>query len=711
MDARAKTVRDILHSGDQYLVPFFQRHYSWEKKHWQRLLDDVLDLLDDASSQHFLGPLVCTPFRPVPGEITPYQLIDGQQRLTTLCLALAALRDVARRCQEAELGDEIAEDYLTNKRRQGSQRFKVVPRTGDREVFFDIMEGRRLKPGPRKGISECFRFFAKALDGFVEEYPPADLRRVFLALTGRLSIVAVTIDGENPYEIFESLNSTGLPLEESDLIRNYLFMQVPLDTQDAFQREHWQPFETQFEATAQDEALSVTAFFRNYLMRTGVYSKNRATFMGFKEQNRRRGLAPIDQVEDLQRFARCEIWLRRPHTHDRPSVRGALERLDLLDITTAYPLLFVLLDKLADEALNEDTLLGSLQDIASFVLRRTVCGESTRAYNRWFPDAINSIGANVRDDLRKYWLEKGWPDDRAFLARLQDFDLYRREPRKGRLILESLEESIGHKEVVDFRGLSIEHVMPQTIGDDAHGKAWKDALGDDWRRAHQRWLHTLANLTLTGYNPELANRPFEQKRIDYSQSNLLLNRELASFTVWNERSLAKRGQELARRVASLWPRPPGGPEYKAIADAGVDEGAGSGRGRVLHGGLVVSLRWTELGLDRPTETLQEDSSAQTMSKFVSRLIEHFGPTLIAKLQSFRLGRGPLISAQPRVDFVNPRSGEVYGHAPIQGTSFAVLTHSGTKEKVRDLRRLVDFLELPAGFVEIGQTGMENDAEL
>ena len=715
MDARAKTVRDILLAGDQYLVPFFQRYYSWEKKHWQRLFDDVMDLLDDDSSQHFLGPLVCTPFRPVPGEVTPYQLIDGQERLATLSLAFAALRDVARSHHQADLADEIAEDYLTNKRRKGIQRFKVVPRTGDREVFFDIIDERQRKTAVRGGITACFEFYRKAWDRFATEHSPDALRRLFVALTARLSLVAVTIEGENPYEIFESLNSTGLPLEESDLIRNYLFMQVPLENQDAFQDEHWQPFEGQFEASAEDDALSMTGFFRNYLMRTGVYSKNRATFVGFKEQNRKRGLAPVEQVNELQRFARCELWLQRPHTCDRPHVRRALQRVALLDVTTAYPLLFVLLDRFAADTLSEDELIGCLEDFVSFVLRRTICGESTRGYGRWFADAINSASDNARDGLRDYWLQKGWPDDRTFSVRLQDFDLYRRERRKCRLILESLEESFGHKEAVDLRGLSIEHILPQTIGDDDHGTAWKRALGDDWKRIHQRWLHTLPNLTLTGYNPELANRPFEEKRADYSRSNVSLNRELASVDVWNEPSLVKRGEALGIRVASRWPRPTDGPEYKPVVEITSDEGdlvepPQSGRGRSSQGGLSVTLRWTEVGVDRPTETLQERTSARTMSEFLGRLVQHFGPALVSKLESFRLARGPLISTQPRKDFVNPRSGEVYGNLRIQGTPFAVITHSSTKEKVRDLRRLVDTLELPAGFVEIGQTGVESESE-
>jgi uncharacterized protein with ParB-like and HNH nuclease domain len=142
MDARAKTVREILHSSDQYIIPFFQRHYSWQRKHWSRLLDDIESLLEtDEQSQHFMGPLVCTPNKHVPAEVSSYQLIDGQQRLTTITLALAALRDIAQSQKLDDLAAEITEDYLVHKRKQGFDRFKVMPRLGDREALMAIAEG------------------------------------------------------------------------------------------------------------------------------------------------------------------------------------------------------------------------------------------------------------------------------------------------------------------------------------------------------------------------------------------------------------------------------------------------------------------------------------------------------------------------------------------------------------------------------------------
>ena len=162
MEAHVKTVREILHSGDQFLVPFFQRHYSWRKEDWQRLLNDIIALTEDSDdTKHFLGPLVCTPFHPVPGEVISYQLIDGQQRLATLSIALAALRDVAKLNSLESLGDEILEDYLIHRRAQGLKRFKVLPKLGDRRNYESIIEGNPAGTTMTTGLLGAYSFFKR----------------------------------------------------------------------------------------------------------------------------------------------------------------------------------------------------------------------------------------------------------------------------------------------------------------------------------------------------------------------------------------------------------------------------------------------------------------------------------------------------------------------------------------------------------------------
>ncbi len=713
MEAHVKTAREILHSGDQFLVPFFQRHYSWRKENWQRLLDDIVALTEESDeTKHFLGPLVCTPFHPVPGEVTPYQLIDGQQRLATLTIALAALRDIAKLNALEPLADEILEDYLIHRRRQGVQRFKVVPRLGDRSDYESIIEGSPAGTTMTTGLLGGYSFFKREWKRLVGADGEAAIKRFLIACTARLSLVTITVGGENPYEIFESLNSTGLPLEESDLIRNFLFMQVPLEEQDRFQSKRWEAFEKRFDGVGGYEKLSPTLFYRSYLMREGNYCRNKAAYVEFKKQSLARGLTPTAQVEELQRFARFELWLRRPLTCDAGEFREAFSRIQALDITTAHPLLLHLLQRHEENRLGRAELLGCFNDLASFVIRRSVCGDSTRGYGKMFPEAIKAIRQHVREDLAEFLLEKGWPDDAAFIPQLVEFPIYKRERNKCRLLLEVLEREQGHKEEVNLKKVSVEHVLPQVIGgDDNDGESWQRMLGPNWKALHEKWLHTLGNLTLTGYNPELGNGSFADKKSAFAESNVSLNQHFAGLAQWSDQEIRQRGLELARIVARVWPRPAGGPSYIAptptptepeelLAPSEAVAGEGERRGRSK---LLIRVRWSKLGRALPDEDICEKKATKTMAVFLSKLILAFGEPMAERLTRVGVSRGYPLSNNPAVDFLNPAQGEPYNHQPVPGTDLYVFTNLSNQEKRDDLRSLVRFLEFPPDGVEVSLT--------
>ena len=567
MDAKARTVSEILHEAAQYQVPLFQRSYSWHKNHWQRLNDDVMALVDDPTRQvHFLGPLVCTMGKSVPGTLPVYQLIDGQQRLTTLTVALAALRDVARDRGLTDLAEEITEDYLIHKRKQDLERFKVLPRTGDREALKAIVEADDLAPFAQLRLVHAWRFFRRQIQHRARKNPGAELQNLFDTLIRRLSLVVVSIDGENPYEIFESLNATGLPLAESDLIRNHVFMQIPIAEQDAFERTHWQPLERHFVSWGESRPAVMTGFYRDYLMRDGQYSREKSTFVGFKDQQKARGLDAKAQAEELQHYAPLAVHIRKPQACPSPLISRRLYEVVLTDIGTANAFVLHLLDLHSRGQLSEMDLSTCLSDLVSFVLRRTVCGESTRAYNRWFVEAIGAAGGKPVENLRRYWLERGWPDDTALTRALSEFQIYKREPRKARMVLEALELSVRHKEQVDFANLTVEHVMPQSITDDAAGQAWKTALGENWNELHERYLHVLGNLTLTGYNPELGKMAFSNKQTVYKDSHVDLNRHFCDLVAWDSKAIEKRTTALAAQLCQVWSRPKSDQPYTSGED-------------------------------------------------------------------------------------------------------------------------------------------------
>ena len=568
MQAQPKTIRDILHTGDQYIIPLFQRFYSWEKTHWEKLRMDIWALMEDgAKPVHFLGPLVCTLPPRLPGNSSAFQLIDGQQRITTLTILLSAIRDVARSRRLSDFAEEVTEDFLLFKRKQGSERYKVLPRLGDREVSTAMIEGHDMAAFADSRVYEAWKYFHRHVQHLSREDTDKQLRKLLDVIATRLNLVAVLIDGENPYEIFESLNSTGLPLKESDLIRNFVFMAIPLAKQWEFNDQHWKAFEEMFDATDADEAVEMTPFYRDYLMRNGRYSKEDATFVDFKNAHEEVVQQPEALVVELKRYARLDLMLRRPGSVKDQVLRRILRQVQAMEITTAYPLLLNLLARNDRGELSKEDLCGCLSDLVSFVLRRSICGESTRTYGKWFVEAITMIRSNPRADLQAYWLVRRWPDDAAVRERLPGFELYRRESTKARMILEGLEESFGHRERVDLSKLTIEHVMPQTITNNKNGKAWKEMLGEEWEQIQAALLHALGNLTLTGYNNELSNSPFETKRVELANSHLDLNADIASLPKWDAEAIRKRSVALTERVLTLWPRPASSVAYAASAEA------------------------------------------------------------------------------------------------------------------------------------------------
>ncbi|MEL7499014.1 MAG: DUF4268 domain-containing protein [Planctomycetota bacterium] len=554
MEANVHTAREILHSTNQFLVPFFQRFYSWRREHWETLQSDIWQLLESESQdRHFLGPVVCHSTNSVPVEVPAFQLIDGQQRLTTLTMVLAALRDVAKAKGFTKLATRIHEECLVHRHEDDLKRYKVVPRIGDREALIAIVDEQPKDEFRKLGITRCWKYFRNFITRLATSSNGEELlKRLYAVVSAQLSFVVITITNENPYEIFESLNSTGLELEESDLIRNYIFMKVDLDKQEKFFNQYWQPFETKFDETDEFPEIGRTVFYRAYLMKNGRYVNKGATFVDFKSRFDSKEETPESQVNDLNQILDLYSTIVRPTSAKDKDLSNILSEIDSLDISTAYPLVLNLLERNANGQLSKDDLTLCLNDLCSFVIRRAICEESTRSYGKIFSDAIGAIKEDPTEDLRKYWASKRWPDDKTFGERLQSFSIYRREPQKLFLILQRLEQKLNPKETINPDELTIEHVMPQTINNSKNGKKWKEMLGEEWGDIQEEWLDTIGNLTLTGYNSGLGNRPFEEKRDELAKSNLALNRTISKCDQWTPAEMAQRAKKIGQQIIELW---------------------------------------------------------------------------------------------------------------------------------------------------------------
>ncbi|MCA1594759.1 MAG: DUF262 domain-containing protein [Acidobacteria bacterium] len=286
MKASDATLQTTLNTAYQYVIPVFQRYYSWKEKDWQQLWNDVVELLEPENKDrnHFMGALVLVPGENMPKQVPTYYVIDGQQRLVTLSVFLCALRVLATKAGTTQIVQEITDSYLLHPHRQGFQRFRVYPRQRDRDAYLHAV----LQDGvPQAGITGALEFFINRIEEAIAE--GVSLFDLYNAITSRLDFVHITLKGENPYGIFKSLNSTGVELSEADLIRNFFFMGVPTAEQDDFDDTLWAPLENKFSMDGGGlDGTLFSEFLRHFLMSDGQYVSPKSTFQEFEATYRDR---------------------------------------------------------------------------------------------------------------------------------------------------------------------------------------------------------------------------------------------------------------------------------------------------------------------------------------------------------------------------------------------------------------------------------------
>ncbi|MGC2222963.1 MAG: DUF262 domain-containing protein [Methylocella sp.] len=538
-----QTLGKILYSPSQYVIPVFQRNYRWETPQWAKLWDSLIEIQrPDKRGNHFMGFLVFVPGVAQPGQHTRFHMIDGQQRLATSSILLTALCNIARHKNQSELADEIHDDYLVHVRKKGDQHYRLLPKARDHDSYVSILTGTGEPTGR---MADALSYFEEKLSNLAADSPER-LRGIFHTLCQRLEFMCATLEAENAYNIFKSLNSTGVPLGPSDLIRNFVFMHVAPDDQDEFDQELWGPLEGRFareNGTLDEERFS--KFFRDYLMSGGRYVPPKDTFPNFESRYEATEFSPQELARALTVSSRHYAVISGQAADESERVTQGLAGLNTLDSSTTYSLLLALFEKRASGSIDSEQLAQATEMLRGFILRRFVCGESSRGYGQMFVRALGGDEGNPIKTLETYLLDRGWPDDHQFEAAFVEFPLYQRG--YTREILETLERARGHKEPADLQAAQVEHVLPQTLSD-----AWHEALGSDAERIHADWLHRPGNLTLSAYNQELWNHPFETKRERYATSNVVLTRELAGYDHWREAEIRERGRLLATEAAQIW---------------------------------------------------------------------------------------------------------------------------------------------------------------
>lgn len=541
MHASETKLRQLIEGQKQYVVPLFQRPYSWSEKQWKAMWNDVVEQSrHDDGRPHFFGSIVTAPARSVPQGVGKYLLIDGQQRITSAQLLLAAIRDAAKRFGNDKLHDRINGQYLANAYEEGDEQLKLLPTQDDRAAFRAVMRKETI-PGGRLG--GCYRFFQSRVD----RVDPDKLEAIHTAVVDRLSLVSITCDDQdNPHLIFESLNAKGEKLTAADLIRNYLLMRVHIGDQDRLFNLYWLPIQ---QALAND----LTEFVRHYLMKEGKILKEADVYLELKDQLSNETPARAESfLKDLHRHGMFYAKFINPTRETDGEIARRLDRVSRLKVTVAYPFLLRLFDAYDKKSLDHEQVLESLDILESFVIRRSICNLPTNQLRRMLPpvfDAAGGAGPGFVEGLRTQMGGRRCPNDAAFSSAIASEEVYStaEKNKRLRLILERLEQSFNHKEPADISQATIEHVLPQTLTE-----AWETELGDGFQEHWLRLLHTIGNLTLTGYNAEMSNQPFGVKRASLVASHFELNRSLAEVPRWNAEAILSRGHELAQRAVTIW---------------------------------------------------------------------------------------------------------------------------------------------------------------
>lgn len=463
MQASETRLQQIIEGTKQYLVPLFQRPYSWEKKEWGGLWDDLDALRQDQTiPYHFIGSIVTLQTISVPQGVNKYLLIDGQQRLTTIFILLTLIRDKARAMQVGRLADKIQDLMLVNKYSEGQDYYRLLPTQIDRQAFCQLID-QPDQARTANGITRCYDYFRGKLSRFTAE----QLTELTEVVIGRLSVVSIVLDAnDNPHLVFESLNAKGKPLTQADLVRNFFFMRVHTNQQDVIYKQYWEPMQT---ALGDD----LTEFIRQFLI------QQRGAFIRigdiYTELKRVVGDSTgEDALEALRRINAFAIYYKRlidPAAEPNPSIREQLLRLTRLNQTTVHPFLLRCYADYDQGALAANDFVQVLQVIENFLVRRFVCSVPTSQLNKIFPVLYGWIQSQTRaghtfvEGVKLELQHRDYPSDATFKKSLTSDRLYgagdRRE--RTRFILETIEASYEHKEPIVFDNVNIEHILPQTL--------------------------------------------------------------------------------------------------------------------------------------------------------------------------------------------------------------------------------------------------------
>ncbi|WP_417796570.1 GmrSD restriction endonuclease domain-containing protein [Terasakiella pusilla] len=551
MKASAANLLNIIKGPKQFVIPIYQRTYSWHQTQCTQLLQDILRISKQEDvNGHFIGSVVYFQENvQTQSEVPELLVIDGQQRLTTITLLIAALAEFVKSNEGLieTTPTKLTNYYLVNAEEDGELHFKLLLTRRDKQTLIELIKGNPLSEPSSQRIVENYEFFKSQISTDNAEDIYNGLMRLFVV------DVALEKGVDNPQLIFESLNSTGLDLSQADLIRNYVLMGQKTSLQTELYEKYWHPMEQSY---GNEYAKWFDSFMRDYLsVKTGQISNISKVYEAFKTYSRS-DKAPADitgLVADIYTHAQYYVNIAL-HREPNQSLLKGFKRISKLQIGVSYPFLLAVYADYANDVITTDEFERILCLVENYVFRRAICGVPTNSLNKTFANLYQEVNKDhylesIEAAFLLFTSYKRYPTDNEFQTEIITKDVYNFRSRN--YLLDRL-ENYGRKEPVKVDEYTIEHVMPQNPNLNAD---WQAMLGPAWKAIQEKHLHTIGNLTLTGYNPTLSDHSFSVKKSiegGFDDSPIRLNQFLRKSNTWNEEKIVERASKLSEKATEIW---------------------------------------------------------------------------------------------------------------------------------------------------------------
>ncbi|MGV8103368.1 MAG: DUF262 domain-containing protein [Mesotoga sp.] len=551
MKAQDLEFTQLIQGAKQFMIPIFQRTYSWEVSHCEQLWNDILRVGSNADlKSHFIGSVVYIPEQETSAAISRWIVVYGQQRITTITLLLLALKQrLEKENLTAPISAEAIEDYyLRNRYGKEELSYKMLLTKTDKDTLIALLDGKKEPENASQKLIKNFAFFT-------ERITDADVNIVYSGIK-KLMIVDVRLQQglDNPQMIFESMNSTGKALTQADLIRNFVLMGLPHEQQTNLYNDYWRPMENLF--GAESYTTHFDEFMRFFLViHTGNYRiKKDEVYAEFKAYSRKFETEIL--LKNLLEFAGYYCYIALGKERD-PELAATFKDIRELRADVCYPLLIEVYKDYSNKLISKNEFVAINALVESYVFRRAVCDIPTNSLRQTFATFSRRLKKDryvesVKAEFMLLPSYRRFPQDEEFQRQLCVRNLYAFNRRNYWL---RRFENFGRKERVVVQDYTIEHIMPQN---ENLNDTWKQELGNEWKRIHEQYLHTLGNLTLTGYNSEYSDRSFIEKRDmngGFKESPLKLNEGLGTCSTWNEDTINDRAAKLAKKAINIWKAP------------------------------------------------------------------------------------------------------------------------------------------------------------